>query len=80
MNVKLKLELNGNGIWISNDGSTYIGQFVNQIKEEIGSFTWGFNSIGSAQVYKGEQKNNKRNCQRTMTMENGSKYAGEWKD
>ena len=51
-------EPNGNGIWTQCDGATYVDQFVNGLREGIGTFTWSIHSPDGVGMYEGEYKNN----------------------
>ena len=71
---------NGNGIWTQMDGATYVGQFVNGLREGVGTFTWSIHSPDGGDVYEGEYKNNRRNGKGKRTYRDGSILEGDWKD
>ena len=71
---------NGNGIWTQMDGATYVGQFVNGLREGVGTFTWSSQGPESGSVYEGEYKNNRRNGKGKRTYRDGSILEGDWKD
>lgn len=73
-------EPNGNGILTSTDGGTYIGQFVNGLREGIGTFTYGRMAIRHGYVLEGQWKNDVCHGQIITTYPNGRKYKGEWID
>ena len=63
---------NGNGIWTQMNGATYVGQFVNGLREGVGTFTWSSQGPESGSVYEGEYKNNRRNGKGKRTYRDGS--------
>ena len=71
---------NGNGIWTQCDGATYVGQFVNGLREGIGTFTWSIHSPDGVGMYEGEYKNNRQSGKGIRTRSDGSKYDGIWKN
>ena len=71
---------NGNGIWTQMNGATYVGQFVNGLREGVGTFTWSIHSPDGGDVYEGEYKNNRRNGKGKRTYRDGSILEGDWKD
>ena len=71
---------NGNGIWTQCCGSKYVGQFVNGLREGIGTFTWSIHSTNGVGMYEGEYKNNKQSGKGIRTRSDGSKYDGIWKN
>ena len=73
-------EPNGNGIWTQCDGATYVGQFVNGLREGIGTFTWADREDELESVYQGEYKNNRRHGKGKRTYGNGSIVEGYWID
>ena len=44
---------NGNGIWTQCCGATYVGQFVNGLREGLGVFTWSIHSPDGVGLYEG---------------------------
>ena len=62
------------------DGATYVGQFVNGLREGVGTFTWSIHSPDAGRVYEGEYKNNRRNGKGKRTYRDGSILEGYWKD
>jgi hypothetical protein len=73
-------EPNGNGIWTQCDGATYVGQFVNGLREGTGTFTWADRGDELESVYQGEYKNNRRHGLGKRTYGNGSIQEGNWID
>ena len=73
-------EPNGNGIWTQCDGATYVGQFVNGLREGIGTFTWDDRGDELESVYQGEYNNNRRHGKGKRTYGNGSIVEGYWID
>jgi hypothetical protein len=71
---------NGNGIWTQMNGATYVGQFVNGLREGVGTFTWSSQGPKKWSVYEGEYKNNRRNGKGEMTFEGGHIQEGNWID
>ena len=70
----------GNGTWTQMNGATYVGQFVNGLREGFGTFTWSSQGPESGSVYEGEYKNNRRNGKGKRTYGDGSILEGDWKD
>ena len=68
----------GNGTWIQMNGATYVGQFINGLREGIGTFTWSSQGPESGSVYEGEYKNNRRNGKGKRTNEDGHIQDGNW--
>ena len=66
---------NGQGSYIYDSGSKYVGEWKDGNWNGQGTFTW---PIGSK--YVGEWKDGNRNGQGTFTYADGRKYVGEWKD
>ena len=73
-------EPHGNGIWTQCDGATYVGQFVNGLREGTGTFTWVDRGDELESVYEGEYKNNRRHGKGMKTYGNGSIVEGYWID
>jgi len=73
-------EPNGIGIWIQCDGSRYVGQFVNGLREGTGTFTWSDRGDELESVYQGEYNNNRRHGKGKRTYGNGSIVEGYWID
>jgi hypothetical protein len=71
---------NGNGIWTQCCGSKYVGQFVNGLREGIGTFTWSIHSPNGVGMYEGEYKKNRQSGKGIRTRSDGSKYDGIWKN
>ena len=53
-------EPNGNGIWTQCCGSTYVGHFVNGLREGFGTFTWSVHSPNGVGMYEGDYKKNRQ--------------------
>ena len=70
----------GDGIWTGCGGATYVGQYVNGLREGDGTFTWSSKGPASGSVYEGEYKNNRRNGKGKRTYGDGSILEGDWKD
>lgn len=66
--------LNGKGIEISPDGTTYEGNFVGGLKEGIGKCKYADGS-----EYEGYFANGKPHGRGKLILLNGEKYEGEWK-
>ena len=62
------------------NGATYVGEFVNGLREGVGTFTWSSQGPESGSVYEGEYKNNRRNGKGKRTYGDGSILEGDWKD
>ena len=73
-------EPNGDGILTYTDEGTYVGQFVNGLREGIGTMTWGRMAIVHGYVYEGQWKNDEIHGQGTMTDPKGIKMKGKWID
>jgi hypothetical protein len=71
---------NGNGIWTQCDGATYVGQFVNGLREGTGTFTWSDRGDELESVYQGEYNNNRRHGKGKRTYGNGTIVEGYWID
>ena len=71
---------NGNGIWTQCCGSTYVGHFVNGLREGFGTFTWSIHSPNGVGMYQGEYKKNRQSGKGIRTRSDGSKYDGIWKN
>jgi hypothetical protein len=65
----------GKGTYVFNDGSLYVGEFVNGNMEGFGKLTDKFGNI-----YTGYFKNNKFNGIGKFERTDGTKYIGEFKD
>ena len=64
----------GNGTWEMGNGATYVGQFVDGLREGFGTFTWSEKGSKSGVSYEGEWKNNRRHGKGKMI------YAPDPKD
>ena len=73
--IKLKTQQNGQGTYIYNGGSKYVGEWKDGKFEGQGTITWS-----DGDKYVGEFKDGLRNGQGTNTNADGDKYVGEWKD
>ncbi len=56
-------------------GGSYSGQWLNNLKEGKGIFTWQ-----DGDQYDGDWAQNKRNGDGIYKWANGNQYVGEWKD
>jgi hypothetical protein len=70
----------GNGTWTQSDGATYVGQWVNGLREGLGTFTWSEKSPQSGKSYEGEYKNNKRHGKGKLIYDGGHVDEGNWID
>ena len=68
---------NGNGTWEMGNGATYVGQWVNGLREGLGTFTWSKFGPKSGQSYEGEWVNNKRHGKGKMIYESDIKDGFE---
>ena len=75
----------GYGIWTQSDGATYVGQFVNGLREGLGTFTWSEKGPKSGTSYEGEWLNNRQHGKGKMIYESdikdgfeGSVDEGNW--
>jgi hypothetical protein len=78
---------NGNGTWEMGNGATYVGQWVNGLREGFGTFTWSKYGPLSGKVYEGEWKDNSPNGKGKIYYERGGdkkfegmSWEGEFKD
>jgi len=71
---------NGNGTWEMGNGATYVGQWVNGLREGLGTFTWSEKSPESGKSYEGEYKNNRRHGKGKLIFEGGYVEEGNWID
>ena len=71
---------NGNGTWEMGNGATYVGQWVNGLREGLGTFTWSEKSHVSGKSYEGEYKNNRRHGKGKLIFEGGYVEEGNWID
>ena len=67
----------GNGTWEMGNGATYVGQWVNGLREGLGTFTWSKFGPKSGQSYEGEWVNNKRHGKGKMIYESDIKDGFE---
>ena len=65
----------GQGIWISADGSRYVGQWKNGKMHGLGTYTYPDGTL-----YKGEWADGKMNGQGTLKLSGGVQYVGGWKN
>jgi hypothetical protein len=70
----------GNGTWTQSDGATYVGQWVNGLREGLGTFTWSEKSPQSGKSYEGEYKNNKRHGTGKWLYDGGHVDEGNCRD
>ena len=66
---------NGQGTWISRDGSKYIGQWKTGRMDGMGTYSYPDDA-----VYKGGWEGGKMSGQGIWINPDGHKYEGEWKD
>ena len=71
---------NGNGTCKLINGATYVGQYVDGLREGLGTFTWSIHAPDGGGVYEGGYKNNRRNGKGKRTYRDGSILEGYWKD
>ena len=71
---------NGNGTCTLINGATYVGQYVDGLREGLGTFTWSIHAPDGGGVYEGGYKNNRRNGKGKRTYRDGSILEGYWKD
>ena len=64
----------GQGTETFKNGWKYVGEFKNDLRNGQGISEW------KGEKYVGEFKNDKRNGQGTLTLANGKKESGVWKD
>ena len=67
--------VDGQGTYTYANGSTYVGEFKNSIRNGQGTYTWA-----NGNKYVGEFKDAKRNGQGTYTFANGTVDKGIWKN
>lgn len=60
---------------VTYDNGTYTGYFVNDKKEDKGTYTWSYGD-----KYEGDWKDDNQTGKGTYTWVNGNKYDGDWKD
>jgi len=66
---------NGQGTYIYDSGSKYVGEWKDGKLNGQGTMTWA-----NGDKYVGEWKDGKKNGQGTLTYPSGGKYVGEFKD
>ena len=60
--------MHGKGLYKWTDGGTYLGEYINNIKEGKGIFKWA-----NGKIYDGSFKNGKPNGSGVITFLNGTK-------
>ena len=79
--VEIENELtNGHGILTRTDEGTYIGQFVNGLREGMGTFKYWWLAKRHGYVLEFHWKDDICHDQIIITYTIGSKYKGEWID
>ena len=68
---------NGNGTWEMGNGATYVGQFVNGLREGFGTFTWSEKGPKSGTSYEGEWLNNRQHGKGKLIYESDIKDGFE---
>ena len=63
--------INGQGIWVSADGSRYVGQWKNGKMDGLGTYTYPDGAL-----YKGEWADGEMNGQGTLKLSEEIQYAG----
>jgi hypothetical protein len=70
----------GRGVKAWPWGDRYAGDFLDDTKHGMGSYTWGARSAFAGDRYEGEFKDDKRNGVGVYAWASGDIYAGPWKD
>ncbi len=68
-------KMHGAGVFHSEDGAVYTGNFVNGLSEGIGRFV---HRDGESESYEGEWKQDKPHGISRYTWPNGEVYEGQW--
>jgi hypothetical protein len=63
----------GRGVWVGADGDTYDGDFVDGVREGIGTLT-----TADGATYAGDWSRGRRHGQGQATWPDGSSYTGAW--
>ncbi len=65
--------------WPSS-GDRYEGEFLDDRKEGIGTYTWGPRSVWAGEKYAGGYLNDRRNVSGVYEWPGGDRYSGTWKN
>jgi hypothetical protein len=68
----------GKGVKIWSSGDRYEGEFVEDRKEGIGTYTWGVRGPAAGERYSGAYVNDRRQGYGVYEWPSGDRYAGQW--